>query len=116
MQPHATPTCRTRAEFNAGRRHSLCSPRVVAASPARSDRGTRLAQCREHSEDNWRSMKQIQREGPAWGKLAAIVLGIFLLAMVWRYSPLADAITPERIIDWARWVGDVWWAPFAVIA
>jgi uncharacterized membrane protein YdjX (TVP38/TMEM64 family) len=61
-------------------------------------------------------MKQIQREGPAWGKLAAIVLGIFLLAMVWRYSPLADAITPERIIDWARWVGDVWWAPFAVIA
>ncbi|MGZ5122431.1 MAG: TVP38/TMEM64 family protein [Burkholderiales bacterium] len=61
-------------------------------------------------------MKAMQREGPAWGKLALIVVAVFLLAMVWRYTPLADVITAERVIDWARWVGDVWWAPFVVIA
>jgi phospholipase D1/2 len=61
-------------------------------------------------------MKEVQREGPAWGKLALIVLGVFALAMVWRYTPLAEVVTSERVIDWARSAGDVWLAPFAVIA
>jgi uncharacterized membrane protein YdjX (TVP38/TMEM64 family) len=61
-------------------------------------------------------MTATQREGPAWGKLVLIVLGVFALAMLWRYTPLAQVITAERVIDGARAVGDVWWAPFVVMA
>jgi phospholipase D1/2 len=56
------------------------------------------------------------RQGPAWSKLALIVVVIFAVAMAWRYTPLARFATPERVIGWARNAGDVRWAPFAVMA
>jgi uncharacterized membrane protein YdjX (TVP38/TMEM64 family) len=59
---------------------------------------------------------QRQRRGPAWGKLALIALVILGLTLTWRYTPLAEIVIAERVIDWARSVGNVWWAPLAVIA
>jgi phospholipase D1/2 len=52
--------------------------------------------------------------GPAWGRLAAIVAVIAALAAIWRFTPLADAITAEHAIEWAKEFGSRPWAPFAV--
>ena len=57
-----------------------------------------------------------QRHGPAWGKIAAIAVALALLAAAWRWTPLADLFTAERILDWARVARGTWWAPLAVIA
>jgi phospholipase D1/2 len=60
--------------------------------------------------------RKLQRRGPAWGKIAAIAVAIALLAAAWRWTPLADFFTAERIQDWARVARGTWWAPLAVIA
>jgi phospholipase D1/2 len=60
-------------------------------------------------------MKSSRRE-PAWGKIAVIMLACAALAAAWRYTPLAEYITAQRIMGWARAVREVDWAPLAVIA
>src|SRR5688572_33431380 len=56
-----------------------------------------------------------KRDGPAWGKIALIALGFAALSAVWRYTPLREFLTPERVFDWAQTFGSKWWAPIAVI-
>jgi phospholipase D1/2 len=55
------------------------------------------------------------RRGPAWGKLIAVVLGCAALAAAWRYTPLSELVTAERIIAWARAVRGTPWAPVVVV-
>lgn len=55
------------------------------------------------------------RRQPAWGKIVAVVLACAALAAAWRYTPLSELITAQRIIAWARAVREVKWAPIAVI-
>ena len=55
------------------------------------------------------------QRGPAWGKLVLIALVVAGLAAIWHYTPLADFLTRERVIGWVHKVGDVPWAPFAVV-
>jgi uncharacterized membrane protein YdjX (TVP38/TMEM64 family) len=53
---------------------------------------------------------------PAWIKLAilaAVVLGLFL---AWRFTPLADLVTAERMSALARTVGRSPWSPFLLAA
>lgn len=57
-----------------------------------------------------------RRRGPAWGKLAAIALALAALAALWRFTPLREYVTAERILGWTRAVRDTWWAPLALIA
>ena len=38
------------------------------------------------------------------------------LAAVWRFTPLREYATAERILGWTRAVRDTWWAPIAMIA
>jgi phospholipase D1/2 len=52
---------------------------------------------------------------PAWGKLIGIALACAALAAAWRYTPLSELVTPERIIAWAKAVRGTWWAPIAVV-
>jgi len=52
---------------------------------------------------------------PAWGKLIGVALACAALAAAWRYTPLSEFVTPERIIAWARAVRGTWWAPFVVV-
>lgn len=62
--------------------------------------------------------KRTSRRGkrrPAWGKLALILLGAAALAAVWRWTPLAEIVTAERIIGWTRTVRETWWAPIVLI-
>lgn len=52
---------------------------------------------------------------PAWGKIAIIALTIAALAALWRYTPLAESITPQRILAWARVVRETRWAPLVLV-
>ena len=53
--------------------------------------------------------------GPAWGKLALLLAAIAALAALWRFTPLAQVVTPENAIAWAKQFGSQWWAPWALM-
>jgi uncharacterized membrane protein YdjX (TVP38/TMEM64 family) len=59
--------------------------------------------------------EQLVSERPAWGKLALGLLVIGLLAALWRFTPLAQVVTPENTIAWAKEFGSHWWAPWVVM-
>ncbi len=56
-----------------------------------------------------------RRRGPAWGKIIAFAIVIAALAAAWRYTPLSEYITYDRITGWARMMREVEWAPLALI-
>lgn len=63
-------------------------------------------------------MKSSRPDGgskPAWGKILLIALGCAALAAAWRYTPLSEFVTAERITAWARAVRGTAWAPFVVV-
>lgn len=62
------------------------------------------------------SIDDVERIGPAWGKIVLIVLLVAALTAAWRYTPLAHFVSAERIIDWAHAIGEARWAPVAVMA
>ena len=55
------------------------------------------------------------RRGPAWGKIALVVVLLAGFAAAWRYTPLSEHVSAERIIAWAEGVGHLWWAPIVVM-
>jgi uncharacterized membrane protein YdjX (TVP38/TMEM64 family) len=50
-----------------------------------------------------------------WWKPAAAVLAIVALAAAWRFTPLHDYLTGERLRDWARFVRETPWAWLALV-
>src|SRR3954469_3886284 len=52
---------------------------------------------------------------PAWGRLAFFALAIVALAALWRYTPLAEIASAERVIEWAKAFGATWWAQVLVV-
>ncbi|HEY1290097.1 MAG TPA: VTT domain-containing protein [Burkholderiales bacterium] len=52
---------------------------------------------------------------PAWGRLALFALLIAALAGLWRFTPLAELASAERVIDWSKAFGATWWAPVVVV-
>lgn len=52
---------------------------------------------------------------PAWGKIAVAFCVLAALAAAWRYTPLAEMITPQGIGEWARVIRQSRWAPFALV-
>jgi uncharacterized membrane protein YdjX (TVP38/TMEM64 family) len=59
--------------------------------------------------------KRKRRRGPAWGTLVTAVAVFAALAAAWRYTPLSQLITPERITEWARTSRELKWAPIVVM-
>lgn len=59
-------------------------------------------------------MKKNALRRPAWSKLALITLVIAALAAAWRFTPLADILTPQHIAAWMRAVGGSRWTPVIV--
>ncbi|HEX2198660.1 MAG TPA: TVP38/TMEM64 family protein [Burkholderiales bacterium] len=59
--------------------------------------------------------KKHGRRSPAWGKLLAIAAVIAALAAAWRYTPLSEYVTAERITGWARAIRGWSWAPVVVM-
>jgi phosphatidylserine/phosphatidylglycerophosphate/cardiolipin synthase-like enzyme/uncharacterized membrane protein YdjX (TVP38/TMEM64 family) len=57
-----------------------------------------------------------QPEKPAWGHIALIVAGVLALTALWRFTPLAHAVTAEAVIERARDFASHWWAPLVVMA
>lgn len=53
---------------------------------------------------------------PAWIKLGAVALVFFGLFLSWRYTPLADFLSAERMMGWARHARTVSWVPAALVA
>lgn len=60
-------------------------------------------------------MRSNRRRGPAWGKILAAAVVIAALAAAWRYTPLSEYITAERVTGWARAMRGSNWAPVAVM-
>jgi uncharacterized membrane protein YdjX (TVP38/TMEM64 family) len=61
-------------------------------------------------------MTKQKRRGPAWGRIAAILVAAAVLAAAWRWTPLADYVTAERILGWTRAVRGTWWAPIVLVS
>lgn len=56
-----------------------------------------------------------EKTRPAWGRLLMLVIVISGLAAIWRFTPLADIVTAQKAITWARIFGDQPWAPLAIL-
>jgi phospholipase D1/2 len=56
-----------------------------------------------------------KKRKPAWGKIGAGLVVLAALAAAWRWTPLAEYITPQRIMGWARVVRDTPWAPIVAV-
>ena len=56
-----------------------------------------------------------ERVNPAWGRIIFVTLALIALTLAWRYTPLAQYVSAERIMSWAESVGDIWWAPLVVM-
>ena len=52
---------------------------------------------------------------PAWGKILLIALVLAALGAAWRYTPLAEFLTLERINRFARVVRETRWAPILLV-
>ena len=45
---------------------------------------------------------------------AAILAAAIAAALAWRYTPLGEALSAERIVGWIETFSTYWWAPYAV--
>ena len=59
----------------------------------------------------------LERKGrrPAWGTILMFAAVFTALAAAWRFTPLSQYITAERVMAWARAVRGTPWAPVVVI-
>lgn len=60
-------------------------------------------------------MDRTHHRRPAWGKILTAALVVAALAAGWRYTPLSELVTAERIVAWARAVRELKWAPVLVM-
>ena len=56
-----------------------------------------------------------QPDRPAWGKLALFMVVVAALTALWRFTPLAELITAERVVGWAQDFASRWWAPLVIL-
>jgi uncharacterized membrane protein YdjX (TVP38/TMEM64 family) len=55
------------------------------------------------------------RARPAWGKILLVTLVLAVLGAAWRYTPLAEYLTLDRVNRVARAVRETRWAPIAFV-
>ncbi|HEX5129306.1 MAG TPA: VTT domain-containing protein, partial [Usitatibacter sp.] len=51
---------------------------------------------------------------PLFRITAALVLASILLTAAWRWTPLNEYVTTERVVDWVGGFSRFWWAPLAL--
>jgi uncharacterized membrane protein YdjX (TVP38/TMEM64 family) len=56
-----------------------------------------------------------KRRGPAWGQIGLIVLGTAALAAAWRFTPLAEFLTPSEVREWSQAARRTPWAPLVLV-
>jgi phosphatidylserine/phosphatidylglycerophosphate/cardiolipin synthase-like enzyme/uncharacterized membrane protein YdjX (TVP38/TMEM64 family) len=52
---------------------------------------------------------------PAWGKLLVLAGIVAAMMALWRFTPLANLITAENVVQWAKEFGAKPWAPLVII-
>ena len=45
---------------------------------------------------------------------AALVVAAILLTAAWRWTPLNEFVTTERVVGWVEGFSRYWWAPLAL--
>jgi phospholipase D1/2 len=63
-----------------------------------------------------RPQRRPDRPRPAWAKIIALGVFFFACFLCWRYTPLAEIVTADHVMEWARAMRRSQWAPLAVIA
>jgi uncharacterized membrane protein YdjX (TVP38/TMEM64 family) len=58
---------------------------------------------------------EVHEARPVWKRLALFALALVALTLMWRYTPLADWVTADRVTEWAEAMSGVWWAPFVIV-
>jgi phospholipase D1/2 len=58
----------------------------------------------------------VRRTLPFWKSITAVLVAAIALTLAWRYTPLADVITAEKVIDWTHAFADQWWAAPLIVA
>ncbi|HET7671934.1 MAG TPA: VTT domain-containing protein, partial [Burkholderiales bacterium] len=56
-----------------------------------------------------------RKERPAWGKIALIAVVVAALTALWRWTPLAETVSADTVIGWAKDFGSRWWAPLVLM-
>jgi uncharacterized membrane protein YdjX (TVP38/TMEM64 family) len=46
-----------------------------------------------------------------------VIAGVVILAaaLAWRFTPLAEVVTPQKVLDWTHRLADYWWAPLVLM-
>ena len=57
----------------------------------------------------------VARGRAPWLMIGAVALVLGALALLWRYSPLADMVTADSAVAWAQGLSAYWWAPLVVV-
>ncbi|MBV8032170.1 MAG: VTT domain-containing protein, partial [Betaproteobacteria bacterium] len=66
-------------------------------------------------EEDRRAPGTSAADRPAWGHLVAFTAFVAALLAAWRFTPLANVITPENVVGYAREFGSRPWAPALVM-
>src|SRR5690348_1485557 len=53
---------------------------------------------------------------PAWRKIALIVVAMLVLAITWRFTPLREYLSVERLRTWAHYARNSKFGPLMVVA
>ena len=61
------------------------------------------------------SPKKDRPRRPAWHRIALIAIALAALAAAWRYTPLKEFLTAERINAWAKVARQTPWAPWVLV-
>jgi phosphatidylserine/phosphatidylglycerophosphate/cardiolipin synthase-like enzyme/uncharacterized membrane protein YdjX (TVP38/TMEM64 family) len=59
---------------------------------------------------------EVRRTAPIWRTsliVAAVLVG---LTLAWRFTPLAELVTGDKVIEWAEAFAGYWWAPLVILA
>jgi phosphatidylserine/phosphatidylglycerophosphate/cardiolipin synthase-like enzyme/uncharacterized membrane protein YdjX (TVP38/TMEM64 family) len=91
----------------------LSEPAMTVVSAADPERPVSLEQLIDQFSST--SAAPARRAGPAWAKIVSFALVLGALALMWRFTPLAEYVTVERVHGWAEAAGGTGWAPLALI-
>lgn len=56
------------------------------------------------------------KRGFPWIPLLLSIVVVAALTAAWRFTPLADVVTAERVIAWTESFSRYWWAPLALVS
>jgi phosphatidylserine/phosphatidylglycerophosphate/cardiolipin synthase-like enzyme/uncharacterized membrane protein YdjX (TVP38/TMEM64 family) len=85
---------------------------VTAASLADPERPVSLEALAEQLAPD----VDVKRTLPFWKSITAVIVAAIALTLAWRYTPLADVITAENVIEWTRDFAGRWWAAPLIVA